>query len=505
MRTELALTMIVIILIYAGLGIWHIRRSRGSDGFFLADRKVGWALNGLAIVASFETLNLMMGIPASAYRSFLLTLGIGIGATMGLITLQVFAGPLRAYGSFTPVEFLTMRYGNKATLVGVVALIFIQFGYLLANLTGFGLVLNWAFGIDYKLGLVLGMLILLVFTVFGGMWSVTHGAGLKAIVIVVFGAVALMGVARTANFDLWWLPWFSPQAGKAAYTLATSVRMWGASITWTDLLAPISLALAWVVGVAGMPHLVVRSLTAADKRTAYKSLVLSVVVFGFCIVQALLMGLYGRILLPQYPTGMLSDRMVLDLMGTAGIWVTGLYLAALMATVLVTGGTILLATAGVIVNDVYKRFINPQATSEKMVLVGRIVVVVVTVIGIVLAIKPPAFIALMVAWSFGLTASTLGIAYIMGLFSDRTSEIGVIAGMVVGGLSFILMSYFKIPAVLATGTPALISIPLGLCVCWIVSLLIPRTSDEIIRKLHTALAGESSIPTFENGVTATKL
>ena len=487
MGWQVMFTTVAIILGYLAISIYYQKRGTKAVSFYLADRKVGVWAGGLALAATFETLNIMMGIPASAYRATLLTISMGVGATTGLFILQVVAGPLRKFGSFTPIEFLTDRYGKYAAGVGLVVLLVMQFAYLTANLTGFGLILQWVFGFPYVVGIIVGAAILLSITFIGGMWGITQGAVVKAIIIVAFMTVALVGVAYVSQVSLWGLPWFSSDLGKIVAEKAAAIPGWGMAKDSTHVLQCTSMAIAFLFGVAGMPHLVVRVLTSADRRTAQRSLTVTILVFGFVYLSAVALGWYGQLVFPDYAKNMLSDRLVLDLIGKAGIWVTGLYLCALMATVLVTAGTILLAVAAVIANDIYKGWFRPDASQENLLLVGKVALLVVTIGGILMAIKPPTFIALIVAWAFGLCGSTLAPAYILGLFWKRPNETGIVCGMIVGALSYGLMSYFKVPAAIAGGTPALISVPLAFVVTAVVSALSTAPSEEILARVAETL------------------
>ncbi len=487
MKWQIMLSTMVIISGFILISWYYHKRSERSVAFYLADRKVGVWAGGLALAATFETLNIMMGIPASAYRAAFLTVAMGVGATMGLVVLQVVAGPLREFGSFTPIEFLTDRYGKKAASVGLLVLMVMQFAYLTANLTGFGLILQWVFGIEYWVGIVGGAAVLLLITITGGMWAITKGAVIKALMIAVFMTIGLIGVANVSQVSLWELPWFSPDLGTIVYNKAAHVPGWGMASNFSNILACTSVAIAFLAGVAGMPHLVVRVLTSADKNTARRSLTVTILIFGFVYFSAVVLGWYGNLLFAEYPKNMLSDRLVLDLVGKAGVWVTSFYLCALMATILVTAGTILLAVAGVVANDIYKPWISRNSDDKKLVFVGKLALLIVTVGGVLLAIRPPTFIAIIVAWAFGLCGSTLAPAYILGLFSKRTNEVGIVAGMSIGALSYALMSYFKVPASLAGGTPALISVPLAFIVTYVVSVFAKASSKEILQKVRDSL------------------
>ncbi len=113
-------------------------------------------------------------------------------------------------------------------------------------------------------------------------------------------------------------------------------------------------------------------------------------------------------------------------------WVVALVAAGGLAAALSTASGLLLVVASSISHDLYFRIINPQATEASRLMVGRVMIGVAVCIAGYFGIHPPAFVAQVVAFAFGLAASSFFPIIIMGIFWKRATREGCIAGMIVG-------------------------------------------------------------------------
>jgi cation/acetate symporter len=113
-------------------------------------------------------------------------------------------------------------------------------------------------------------------------------------------------------------------------------------------------------------------------------------------------------------------------------WVIALVAAGGLAAALSTAAGLLLVISSSIAHDLYVHFIEPNATEQKRVLVGRIMVVVAVVVAGYFGVDPPGFVAEVVAFAFGLAAASFFPILFLGIFSRRVNHYGVIAGMLTG-------------------------------------------------------------------------
>ena len=131
-------------------------------------------------------------------------------------------------------------------------------------------------------------------------------------------------------------------------------------------------------------------------------------------------------------------------------WVIGLIAAGGLAAALSTAAGLLLAISSAISHDLIKKTIKPDITDKGELMAARVSMTVAIVVATYLGINPPGFAAQVVAVAFGIAASTLFPALMMGIFSKRINSAGAIAGMIAGGVTtcvyiFLYMGWFFIP------------------------------------------------------------
>ncbi|MFT4603725.1 MAG: cation/acetate symporter, partial [Rhodothermales bacterium] len=143
----------------------------------------------------------------------------------------------------------------------------------------------------------------------------------------------------------------------------------------------------------------------------------------------------GRVVLRQAGLeGPDRDIIVLATPEMAGLarWIIAFVAAGGLAAALSTASGLLLVISSSVAHDLYYRMINPKATEEKRLLVGRGVIGVAVIIAGILGIYPPGFVSQVVAFAFGLAASSFFPAIVLGIFSLRVGTVPAVAGMIAG-------------------------------------------------------------------------
>ncbi len=166
-------------------------------------------------------------------------------------------------------------------------------------------------------------------------------------------------------------------------------------------------------------------------------------------------GVHGERLLNNQPTESANevyidrDIMVLANPEIAGLpgWVIALVAAGGVAAALSTAAGLLLVISSAISHDLLKKTMLPKITEKQELLYARIAAAVAVCIAGLFGIYPPAFVAQVVAFAFGLAAASLFPALLLGIFSKRANKEGAIAGMSVGLVfTFTYIAYFKFVA-----------------------------------------------------------
>jgi cation/acetate symporter len=137
-------------------------------------------------------------------------------------------------------------------------------------------------------------------------------------------------------------------------------------------------------------------------------------------------------------------------------FVIALLAAGGLAAALSTASGLLIAMSSAVSHDLYYRVFNPRAPERLRLLVGRLMMVPALVAAAYLGINPPGFVAQVVAFAFGLAASGLFPAILLGIFDRRMNKQGAIAGMLVGlGFTTVMIALMRAPQLFGAPEPLL--------------------------------------------------
>jgi cation/acetate symporter len=171
--------------IYVVIGI--ITRTSEADQYYVAGRRVPALYNGMATGSDWMSAASFISMAGALSVQGFSGLAYVMGWTGGYLLLAVFLGPyLRQFGAYTIPDFLDARYGgNIPRIVGVVAAIACSFTYLIAQVTGVGLIVSRFIGLDFNIGVFVGLLGVLFCSVLGGMRSVTWTQVAQYIILII--------------------------------------------------------------------------------------------------------------------------------------------------------------------------------------------------------------------------------------------------------------------------------------------------------------------------------
>ncbi len=285
-----------------------------------------------------------------------------------------------------------------------------------------------------------------------------------------------------------------------------------------------SMVLALVLGTAGLPHILNRYYTNPSGSAARRSTFWVLVFIGTFYIMAPIAGLAARIQIPEAlaagtaPTNTTYVDYLLQksdaLMPTlaqilGGEALLGVVAAGAFAAMFSTIGGLLIAAASAIGHDVYEKYVNPNASEAKRVMVGKMSVIAFALIAMAIGLgipatgldkAYPALIAMMVTWAFSVSASAFVPMLVLGIWWRGTTERGAIAGVLVGlvgSITIILMNILQALKIIGTtgllgfvGSltfPVLFTFPLGVLTIIIVSMIdgqLPKNVDEIWMRIH---------------------
>jgi cation/acetate symporter len=176
---------VATVLLYAGIGI--MSRTNDAAEYYVAGRRVPAMYNGMATGADWMSAASFIGMAGTLYLQGYGGLAFIMGWTGGYCLVALFLAPyLRKFGQFTIPDFLGARYGgNLARLVGILIAIVCSFVYVVAQIYGVGLITTRLTGVDFSIGIFLGLGGILVCSFLGGMRAVTWTQVAQYIILII--------------------------------------------------------------------------------------------------------------------------------------------------------------------------------------------------------------------------------------------------------------------------------------------------------------------------------
>ncbi len=262
--------------LYIGIAVWA--RAKSTEDFYVAGHDVHPVLNGMATAAdwmSAASFISMAGIIAFAGYDGSVYL---MGWTGGYVLLALLLAPyLRRFNKFTVPDFVGDRYySDTARIVAVICALFVSFTYIVGQMKGVGVAFSGFLGVDYKLGVAIGGMIVLFYAMLGGMKGITYTQIAQYCVLIFAYMVPAIFISLivTGNAvpQLGFLGDFKGTGEPMLAKLNTVVTDLGFT-AYTDgtksKLDVFAITAALMIGTAGLPHVIIRFFTvpkAADAR-----------------------------------------------------------------------------------------------------------------------------------------------------------------------------------------------------------------------------------------------
>jgi cation/acetate symporter len=471
--------------LYIGIAIWS--RADSTDEFYVAGGGVPPLANGLATAADW--MSAASFISMTGLISFLGRDGAFylMGWTGGYVLLALLLAPyLRKFGKFTVPDFIGDRYYSRtARLVAVFCAIVVSFVYVCGQMQGAGIVFSRFLEVDITTGVIIGMAIVFFYAVLGGMKGITYTQVAQYCVLIfafmvpaIFISILMTGQAIPqvgfgselteafgGGYLLERLDGLGQDLGFAAYTQGQRSTQDVFFIT-----------AALMFGTAGLPHVIIRFFTVPNVRDARKSAGYALVFIAILYTTAPAVAAFARTNLintvsnAQYTDmpewfskwektnlivfedknndGLIQyvgdpdkneltvnrDIMVLANPEIAGLpnWVVALVAAGALAAALSTAAGLLLVISTSVAHDFLKRTFMPSISDKQELRYARISIFFAVLVAGYFGINPPAYVAQVVAFAFGLAAASFFPAIVLGIFHKRMNKEGAITGMVVG-------------------------------------------------------------------------
>lgn len=433
---------IIALIIYLAamlfIGWYAYKKTADLSDYMLGGRGLGPSVAALSAGASDMSGWLLLGLPGAIYLGGLVEVWIAIGLTIGAFLNWFFVAPrLRIYSfvtsdSITIPSFLENRLKDRSRLLrivaGIIILIFFTF-YVSSGMVASGLFFQSSFGMDYHLGLIIGSVVVVAYTLFGGFLAVSYTDFVQGVMMFLsLLAVPIVGVFFTGGF------------GETAASIREVDPNMLSLVSGASTIGVISAA-AWGLGYFGQPHIIVRFMaikTLAEVRTARR------IGMGWMILS--LVGATGTALVgiayfQQNPQATLVDPEAVFLDMSQVLFhplVAGFVLAAVLAAIMSTISSQLLVSSSALIEDLYKIAFKKESSDKGYVTLGRIAVAAIAVIAAALAWEQNNTILGLVAYAWAGFGAAFGPIILLSLFWRKLTSKGALAGMIVGAITVII-------------------------------------------------------------------
>ena len=510
MKEILMISTIVLYMAYIiYLGIRCSKSNKNTDDFYLGGRKLGPLVTAMSAEASDMSSWLLMGLPGVALMTAVAgnttgfaealwtAVGLGIGTYLNFLFV---ARPIRIYSektnSTTIPSFLSDRFGDKkGFLTAIAAIVIVVFfvPYTASGFSAIGKLVNSTFGIDYHAAMVVGAIVLVAYTVIGGFLAASVTDLIQSVVMTIalfviigFGIYYAGGLGAVSDT----IRSHADISSTAQYfnPFGTDGQSYG--------FLPIVSTLAWGLGYFGMPHILLRFMAIEDERKLKTSRRIATVWVFVSMAVAIFIGVIGYNFVAGEgiitKEGFDAERIVIyiaDALGNInalGAIIGGLILAGILASIMSTADSQLLAASSSVSENIIKRFIKKDISGKSQMWLARLTVAVIAVAAVILAWDQNSSVFRIVEFAWAGFGAAFGPVILCALFWRRTNKWGALAGVTVGTATVFIWKFLVRPIGGAWNIYELLpAFVLGLIAIFAVSLLTSAPEKSVTETYDT--------------------
>ena len=478
------LAFVLYFIAMLAIGVYFFIKSKSGDekDYFLGGRKMGPWVTAMSAQASDMSAWLLMGLPGSILAFGFGQAWIGIGLAIGTALNWIFvAKRLRKFSkasgdAITLPQYLSNRFAtaNPALKIICAVVFLVSFTIYVASAFSAGAkVFSDLFpALGVERAMIIFALIILVYTFLGGYkavcWTDFFQGTLMLIALLAVPIVAYF----VSDFDATALNTIT--ANGTDYTFTADFF----SASWQEIVS----GLGWGLGYFGMPHILVRFMSIEKPSMVKKSATVAIIWVVITLAAAIVIAYIGRMTIGRELLAAGAQELVFVRLARTlfPAFIAGLLLAAIIAASMSTADSQLLVASSSFTSDIYKPIMRKNASDKEILWVGRIVVIVVSVVAYFIASSKGSgaqAIMDMVGNAWALFGGAFGPVVILSLFWKRLTYKGAVAGIITGAVVdvvwYLLMAgtgvYEIIPAFIA-----------GLIVTVFVSLIDKKPSDKVM-------------------------
>lgn len=467
--------VIGIVVLYmvgmVGIGFYSSRKVQSNEDFMVAGRRLGPILVAGTLAATEIGGGSSLGVAEKAYTNWGLSASWYV-ITMGLafVIISLFASKLRGAEVKTVPEFFRRRYGRASGLVTAIIMMLPLIGLTASQFIATSTVVTVMLGIDYKYAVTITAVVVTLYSVLGGMWSITL-TDIVQVFLIVFGmAIAIpFALNSTGGLD-----------GMIANVPADTWDMFKG----ISLPTIISLVIMYIASFTVGQEAVSRFYAARDGKTAVQgSAIAAVINFVYAFIPTIL----GIAALALVNMGTLDPNlanqeggkfaMPVLAMETMPPVIVGLLFSGIISATMSSASGDILGAGSIFGNDIYKQYFKKDATPDQVMKVTRIVMSLIGVLGWFVAISNTKSIISLLMFSFSLRAAGAFFPYIFGLYWKKASEWGTIASLICGSAVVVYLQEFPVKIGSYAVDPILPGLAVGFVAFMVLTLIKPSDRE----------------------------
>jgi len=434
------MSFIVVYLLFSiGIGLYAATRVKNVKDYVVAGRHLPLYIVTATVFATWFGSEAVLGISAKFVQD-----GLGgiiedpFGASMCLILVGAFfAAKLYRMNLLTIGDYYRQRYGRKVEILTSLAIIGSYLGWVAAQIVALGLVFSFVSqgAVSAEQGMVIGSAIVLIYTLFGGMWSVALTDAFQMTIIVI---------------GMLYLAWLlSGMAGGADAVIqhaanADKFNFWP-KLETRDVLAFIGAAVTMMLGSIPQQDVFQRVMSAKSEKVAVTGAILGGSLYFMFAFIPIFLAYSATLIDPKMVAELLEQdaQLILPTIITTHtpLFAQVMFFGALLSAIMSTASGTLLAPSVTFTENILKGFIAPQ-NDRQFLFTMRTVVVFFTFAVTVFALQSDSSIYEMVGNAYKVTLVTAFVPLVFGLYWQRANTQGALCAIIAGFFSWILLEIF---------------------------------------------------------------
>ncbi|MDR2340953.1 MAG: sodium/proline symporter PutP [Puniceicoccales bacterium] len=439
------LALLLYFAVMISIGIYFGNKNRNISDYILGSRHLGAWVTSLSAEASDMSGWLLMGLPGLAYACGGCAIWIALGLILGTYAnWKWVASRLRAYteiagNSLTIPDFFQNRFNSRSNIIRIFSAIFIFFFfvvYVSSGLIAGGKLFSLVLPVSYLQAVYVTAFITATYTLLGGFSAVCWTDAIQGAMMF----LAIIGVPIVATHHCGGI-------GKTIQTLLTSGKEFVSPLLAENgnILRPVKIIsmLAWGLGYFGQPHVLARFMAIRSVEEIPLARRIAMYWVTWSLLAAVFAGILGHFCLPAMAENADVENIFLLLVNNLfSPFFLNLVLLGILAAIMSSASSQLLVAASSFSRDLYAAVFRKGAKSAELLMISRGSVLIASILAVVLARNPNSLILNVVAHAWAGFGACLGPALLFSLFWRRTTERGVLAGVITGGITVLLWKKF---------------------------------------------------------------